>query len=385
MMDAVGATLKPNSRVQPEGERGDEAFTRADAEYVVQQNSVQQRLSQLVNGGFTSSADGALALAGFRRPWRREAQVISDAFSRLTSMPMPPRSPVQRISVAPYAGNLSEISALRDFLADHLADDVAVCMLHGSLATGEEIAYSDVDALVVLKDEVVRSAQRLAHAARLLSRARTLMYAFDSLQHHGWFVLTEHDLRCHCEAYFPVVLFRYGAMLLPHGPIDIDVAVRDSRAEMLQGFRHLAAAVRSRCDESARPDDVYELKTLLSHVMLLPSMYVQLRDGEGVWKGRSFGLAEGDFSKRAWRSVETASEIRRRWPEAHGRALPPLQGPLAQKIAKRTAAGIPPALGRHLGDEFYASASALVDEMESRINEIHVCDRHGPIRDHVSC
>ncbi len=44
-------------------------------------------------------------------------------------------------------------------------DDLFGAYVHGSLGTYEEIGYSDFDALVIIKDDVFHSRQRLAALA----------------------------------------------------------------------------------------------------------------------------------------------------------------------------------------------------------------------------
>ena len=138
------------------------------------------------------------------------------------------------------------------------------------------------------------------------------MYAYDPLQHHGWFVLPEFDLRNYCEAYFPSVLFRYAKALLPGSGERVVIAPRDSQEEIHRAFQALSNAT-ARQLEKRRPKNLYELKNLLSRFMLLPALYLQALRDRGVWKGDSFDLAKSDIHAEVWESMERVSSIRSGW------------------------------------------------------------------------
>src|SRR5690606_11219768 len=175
------------------------------------QNAFHRALTRLVNGGRPGRVASEPAVQA--RP-----EGLVRAYRQLRDAAPEPAAPVT-VDVAPDEGDNAHDrrlgAYLRRALGGDLARDLAGAYVHGSLGSYEEVPYSDLDALVILNDGAFRSPARLARTARALGRARAFMYAHDPLQHHGWFVLTEADLRSHCEAYFPAVLFRYAKSLLP--------------------------------------------------------------------------------------------------------------------------------------------------------------------------
>ena len=83
----------------------------------------------------------------------------------------------------------------------------------------------------------------------------------------------------------------------------------------------LALAKRIRHDIETRKyrRGMYQLKSLLSKVMLLPALYAQARDGCGAFKRDTFDMARDDFSDREWFSVLESTEIRAMWPKLQAR------------------------------------------------------------------
>ena len=349
------------------------------------QNALQKRLRTFVNGGFTSRRRTLAAMAGVEAAWRGEARTVAEEFRRLRSLPGENVLPGERIPLRPYSGSSGIVADLCSFLSSHLGDFISFAVVHGSVATGEEIAYSDLDTLVVLKDDVVGRKDRLAAAGQLLNQARRFMHAFDPLQHHGWFTLTDQDLRCHCDVHFPAAVLRQSALLYPSHAIDVEVQPRDGNEEADRACAQLGVGLKRRIESRRLPENLYELKVFLSQIMLLPSMYVHVRDGNGVWKGYSFELARHDFTPEAWQAIETASDIRQVWPDVSTWTRPSWPDPIGKRLIRRTAPAIPSHIAMQLTERFYASVLRLVHEMHNRANELRFCDRHGEIRNAISC
>lgn len=336
----------------------------------LQQNILHHDLDRYVNHAYRSRRDYLLLLAAPGVARRRGAAALAARYRALQQAPAVACSERLVVEVPVYTGSNAAVQRMRAFLERHLSEDLRGAYVHGSLGSGEEVAYSDFDGLVVLKDEVMVSPHRLARVARDLYRARALMYAFDPLQHHGWFVLTELDLGAYCEAYFPAVLFRHARSLLPGPGERLTLARREARAEMDEAFAALVRTVSRRLRGGRPPANLYELKGLLSSFMLLPALYVQARDGAGVWKADSFERARVDFALEAWYCMEVVSAIRRDWHYA----LSPLRrwalgrpGPLAGRLRRRVAPLIPPDLNARLTPGLYAEMARLTDHMRARL------------------
>ena len=82
--------------------------------------------------------------------------------------------------------------------------------LHGSLATRDYINnYSDFDALIILKKDMLASKKSLKKIKKKIVKANSFLYLLDPLQHHNLFIITEYDLNYYFEPIFPLELFKY--------------------------------------------------------------------------------------------------------------------------------------------------------------------------------
>ena len=247
------------------------------------------------------------------------------------------------VRVEPYDGENRFVRAMAECLSAETSG-LAGAYVHGSLATMEEIPYSDFDALVILRDELFADDRKLASTARQLSDARKYMFQADPLQHHGWFVLTEADLRYYCEAYFPETLFKYSRSLLGDKGGQLTLRKRDSTFEMRKAFDELAGACIKMLADGNFLRNAYLAKCVLSQFMLLPSLYVQARYAEGIYKKLSFDRARSDFSAAEWECMDRISALRLEWDVPMGRwsrKLLSVTGPLRGAIVRNASPAVP--------------------------------------------
>jgi hypothetical protein len=184
-------------------------------------------------------------------------------------------------------------------------DDLAGVWLHGSLATGDYTDYSDVDALVVLRDHALEDphAYRRVQAAVRVALRRVLI--FDPLQHHGFFVACERALAAWPATYLPGVALQYARPLWP-GPA-LPVVESPDPAGARAAFAVLARSVAG----APRPHNLHEAKLLLSQFMLLPALYKQAR-GQALYKRESFPAVRPAFAAQ-WAAMDTATRLRAVW------------------------------------------------------------------------
>jgi len=306
-------------------------------------------------------------------PWltfTRYAKAIIQKYKRLwAELPTGTTSKLN-VQIELYKGQNHHVHQMMSFLREHLRGDVIGAYVHGSLGTYEEVAYSDFDALVFLKDEVFESPKRLARAAKKLNHARTIMLDFDPLQHHGWFVLSESDLRFYCNAYFPVEIFEYAKSLFDDRGLELEIALRESSSETRTAFEKMANAIIGKIANRRYPTNVYQLKGLLSQFMLLPALYIQAKDGCGIYKKESFDLARVDFDSADWAIMDEVSEIRmswsyeistlKKWLICHPHIL-------SRYFARRFALSIPEKIDSVLTAEFYSKMRKFVFLMKDKL------------------
>jgi predicted nucleotidyltransferase len=258
---------------------------------------------------------------------------------------------------------------MMEYLARNLGDDVTGAYVHGSVGTYEETAYSDFDALVILSMDVFESPGRLIRVADRLRRAKTIMYEFDPLQHHGWFVLTEDDLSFHCEAHFPAALFRHCKSLIEDKGRRVSIASRDSRREIDDILKAVAGSVVDKLERGKQPENVYQLKCLTSEFMLLPALHVQRKTAAGEYKKYCFDEARRDFSPEVWQIMDEVSQLRLEWDyrlRPWQRRIATREHVLRDLYVRNQAPAIPGHMQARLTPDFYANMLRLAIQFRDR-------------------
>jgi hypothetical protein len=151
-------------------------------------------LIKYINTGCLSRRDLLLSAASLKLPYSLNAPRIIRQY-RTLGFPTSDNAGRSAVDMEMYRGGNPHVLRMMEHLDKHLKDDLWGGYVHGSLGTYEETAFSDFDALAIIKSDVLESSERLAGAALKLNRALSIMFDFDPLQHHGWFVLTEEDLK----------------------------------------------------------------------------------------------------------------------------------------------------------------------------------------------
>lgn len=277
------------------------------------------------------------------------------------------------IDVDPYRGQNRHVADLASFLHARLDEDLIGAYVHGSLGTGEEIAYSDFDALLIFKDSIFESVEKLASIAEQVIFARTFLWNYDSLQHHSFFVLTETDLGWYPDNVFPRVLFPYAKSLLATGR-RLKVRIHDERFSDAKPLAAILDAIEKKLTTGIRPRTAFELKLLLSQVMLLPCLVLQAL-GRPVFKRQSFELARVLYEQEQWRAIQTASRLRSNWPDRTSTPLRWLTDAVSHPfwrmiLERKLGTAIDTSLQCDLNEQFYRDILAFVKASRSIVPEL---------------
>lgn len=209
-----------------------------------------------------------------------------------------------------YQGSAGLVSDLQGLIQQHPAysDMFVAVIVHGSFGSDEVIRYSDFDGLLVVKD-TYRDTPILR---QFLRESMHLVYRFDPLQHHGWFIVYDSQIQDWPMTYFPPELFAFSKVIFPQSDLKCSLRYKTgynyqrSLEVLLTGFERKMAT-------NYRPRNLYQLKGLLSEVMLLPTLYYQAKYRKAIFKKFSFELVKPDFSEAAWQAIELSSNFRKEW------------------------------------------------------------------------
>lgn len=225
--------------------------------------------------------------------------------------------------------------------------------LHGSMATLDYTAFSDVDDLVVLGSGCWNTDRELQRSADLLTTTARGYQKVDPLQHHGHFVITKYDLDCYDQSLMPLAALTTGKAV--SGPREFPVMVRDSRKEFreilwgtIQGIRALHA------EGHKRGLTLYWLKHLAGKIALIPALLLQSRGDESD-KPDAIASARNFFGAEAYHALTWSTQARETWPNASSHMI--------TRWTQRTGLGLPPR--RHYAEAVVARLLPRLDTRDS--------------------
>ncbi|MFC2175547.1 hypothetical protein ACFLR1_01085 [Bacteroidota bacterium] len=245
--------------------------------------------------------------------------------------------------IKPYSGENEHVLSMMHQLSHGKGSHIHQVILQGSLATNEEIGYSDFDALVVLEEEAFSNVDRLKESISSLWNLYKEIIKQDILQHHGWFVTTRKLLKHHLEDFFPAVIFEHSVLIYPASEASINLNLVKNPSSFLYHLTNTLNGIEREISSGQYLKNMYELKSTLSKFMLLPALYMQVKRGHGVYKKDSFGLVKQEFTEQEWAVMDYVSLLRKDWikPDSKILALLALTLPSASRIlAKRFAPSV---------------------------------------------
>lgn len=242
--------------------------------------------------------------------YRKNAKIISDEYNNRGNPGSGDLKEV--ISIEKYAGSNDVAKKIASILHAATGDSMVGAYVHGSIATSEEIPYSDFDGLVILKNDSLYNWGKLITLTAALKETERMMLEMDPLQHHGWFILTEDDLADYPEHYFPHALFQYSKVLFGAGTINIGLRKEGYSAEFSRSFTNLSNSVLRKLESKVFLENNYVFKNLLSEFMLLPAVYIQAKAGKGVFKKFSFDMIRKDMGEK-YDVMSEISGVRQHW------------------------------------------------------------------------
>ena len=185
-------------------------------------------------------------------------------------------------------------------------------LVQGSVATGEQIDYSDLDLWLVVSRQALSQANRLQGLAELFFRIQRLLSDFDPLQHHGVMLATQIDLPSYPESYLPLDALAKARFLAPERGAALAVCPRPSTLESGLAFFNLLALFRQSIEKQMEYREAFGVKSIMSHIMLLPAFF-EGAQGRPCFKGDSFTQVEECVPANIWSIMEEVSEVRRNW------------------------------------------------------------------------
>ena len=214
------------------------------------------------------------------------------------------------ISCGVYAGNEELVASLQELVSKRVdyQEMLQAIVVHGSFGNEEVIDYSDFDGLLIIREEY----RNTALLKDFLRRSLRLIYQFDPLQHHSWFFVYDSQFNNWPVNYFPPELFAYAKVIFPATALECTIEY-DSAVDYQKPLHNLLTGLERKLANNHQPTNLYQLKSFLSEIMLLPTLYYQAKHQKAIFKKFSFPEVKDDFSEQAWRAIELSSTMRSNW------------------------------------------------------------------------
>jgi hypothetical protein len=205
------------------------------------------------------------------------------------------------------------ILKIRDYFLDNLISFMKGFYLHGSLSSLDYVrGWSDVDTVLILNEKIATNALLLLELRKKVCRARPFLYMVDPLQHHGYPIVLEQEMRLFSQHFFPLVLFNHSTTIWQQNCDDLIFYVRDSTFELRRMFLTFVISLIETCKGNKKLVNAYQWKQYFSMLMLLPTLYLNVK-GEYCYKKHSFEIARNDFRRSDWDVIRILSDIRKNW------------------------------------------------------------------------
>ena len=268
------------------------------------------KLAHLLSGYLCGTHSGVHA----RRGRRTSSEHVAHAHRALTTI-KPSNDSTIPLGATSWVPRMEAEIILRDSLASCLrSDDIVDLVVFGSVARGTTTGFADLDAVLVISDEVASDVDGLRRLRKRVLAAQRAVLRFQPMQHHGFLMVTPRMLR---DA--------TAALRLPVEALSEGTSLFDAQVEALfpRVVEPDTSLFRAFCvgllTPNTWPSHVWEVHRLVAMFELVPTLYLQA-NGRPSAKHASFEHARQQF-ETLWKPYDVLAEVRERWPRQRHREL----------------------------------------------------------------
>ncbi len=164
-------------------------------------------------------------------------------------------------------------------------------IVHGSLADNTFIeGWSDLDSFVVLNDKLFASPKILFEFKQYILKLSLACYKVDILAHHRFYFITSNNLLTYSQTILPLDALKHShimTLIARKTSIDFWITFLDDSALAVNIFFDKVNYFRSKTLKEEKVSNIYQLKDVLSQLMLVPSLFCNCIN-EWPYKRESF-------------------------------------------------------------------------------------------------
>jgi len=203
---------------------------------------------------------------------------------------------------------IQNIENLRKILAEDLVYDF---ILHGSYGTLDYTAWSDIDAIVILCDDIFKDPKKLLLLRKKIVNLQILLLDTDPLHHHGLFIVTKKQMDRYPQSYLPFVVYENGISMFNRKENMIFCERPSSTLNQIREAIKFLDSIHKKIDKHTQIS-ASEWKSYFSTVLFLPCLYLQYAK-KPYYKRDAIREIKTYFSSNAWEAVVEATEVRNKW------------------------------------------------------------------------
>lgn len=185
-----------------------------------------------------------------------------------------------------------------------------ILLLFGSLATRDYVkGHSDLDTVFIISKEACQSPKMLLEIRKDIAEIMRESYFIDSLQHHGPYIFTEHDLDMFPQYYLPFAVWE--RMVSFCGNVQLKFIERETREEEIMDELERYKEMFLKIVETPLgklPKSNYSRKYLYQAILLFPAVYFLAR-GKPCYKRDSFVLIRKHLSDKGNGLLDALSNV----------------------------------------------------------------------------
>jgi len=217
------------------------------------------------------------------------------------------------IHIEKYKGDNPAVKSIQHFLIKNHHPAIDAAIIQGSIATGQENAFSDFDGILIIDLKKITSRKSLVQLHSIVHESAHIMKKQDVLQHHGWSILFKQELKRYPDSALPSILLFKGKAIFPDNDLDLQIVIDPSHQDYNTLYEDLCNGIYRRLDKPETFEKYYYTKLLISECLLLPSAFIQALEKKPIWKEDSFQRISVFLNEEHTKTLDTLSEIRSNW------------------------------------------------------------------------
>lgn len=211
-----------------------------------------------------------------------------------------------------YKGKNPVVNKIKNHFKSLPHPALKAALVHGSIASHEEKAYSDFDGILIIDADCLKTREEMKSLRLLIRDTQRMMFDQDALQHHGWEVVFSDETASWQENAVVQGVWSTCRSLYPESPVQASV-VRPGQRVLRENFGRLTGSIEKKIQRKGRFRDQYFFKNLCSEILLLPAIFLQQHGHPEITKRESFSLIGDYFTRDELIPLLKVSSWREQW------------------------------------------------------------------------